>query len=252
MGAGIDHAPAQLAVHQHRFDGDLQPDHAGPPIDQAYRAGGGFLGHHGVALALVVDQEMTGLAVHRQHGDTLVELAVGLSGEHAHGHVQLSLGDGFHRGGGQRETFGFALELLAWRGGRGGLGGLGGLDFGGDGGSCRGGRPGGGGGAGLAGRQGGRLGPRSQGRAGASGQDQQAEQGPPGGAVTRQGRRRDDQAGDRWHATDFARCRRRRKSPAGIRSFTAAQASAGPNSASATSAGSGWPVRRARVITCQK
>ena len=192
MGAGIDHAPALLGVHQHRFDGNLQPDHAGPPIDQSYRAGGGFLGHHGVALALVADQKVTGLAVHRQHGDTLVELAVGLSGEHAQRHVELGLGDGFDGGGGQRETFGFALESLAWRGG------LGQLDFGGNGGSCRSGRPGGNGAA-LARRRGGRWRPRSLGRAGASGQDQQGQQGqqtwqsPPGGAVARQGRRRDDQ-----------------------------------------------------------
>ena len=82
----------------------------------------------------MLDGEQAGLARHGQHLHGLLELAVGLAGEHAGGDVELGGADRLGDSAGQGQALGLVAQFLPRAGGFGrsaSLGGLGGLAAGG-------------------------------------------------------------------------------------------------------------------------
>ena len=111
MEAVVEHALPQPGVHQHRFAGDLQPDHADGSVFEPHRAGGGFARRQVEAFALMVQREVAEVPSDGQQLNLLLELAVGGAGQHPGRHVQLAGTDGLGGGGGQCQPFGLVLLL---------------------------------------------------------------------------------------------------------------------------------------------
>ena len=115
MGASVDQALADACVHQHRLGGDLQPDDAGGRVLQPHRAGARLPRQHPQAQILVRHPEIAGPVRLGQHADALVELAIGVAGQHLGRDAELGVADGLCGGAGQCQVAGRRFQGLPMR-----------------------------------------------------------------------------------------------------------------------------------------